>query len=257
MRVSGILASVEEYERGRSKEERGIDFSNALNFLVIKDDGEKTRFYSLVRARPPLYRDLSKTKKSIDTKRAKQDAIKLGAYELVEAAEIQAIFWDCCIRELKELGRTSFSQHNDRSRKSSDHTYYIFDCSNDASNSPEVAAERLSFEGAITQVSRNFRERNPNLRQELIDRKLSDNGRLACCVCDMDFQTIYGDFGSNYIHVHHLHPLSLGIRETNGLIDLVSVCPNCHAMLHIGRTLDEGPRTPEELRIIMKARKAI
>lgn len=47
-----------------------------------------------------------------------------------------------------------------------------------------------------------------------------------------------------FIHVHHLRPLSLigNESEVDPVEDLRPVCPNCHAVLHLGgqcRTLDE------------------
>ena len=53
-------------------------------------------------------------------------------------------------------------------------------------------------------------------------------------VCDMNFLNTYGEIGKDFIHVHHITPVS---QLTPGyvidpLTDLVPVCPNCHAMLH-------------------------
>ena len=48
------------------------------------------------------------------------------------------------------------------------------------------------------------------------------------------FESIYGDIGKHFIHVHHIIPLS-SIDETyilDPVKDLRPVCPNCHAMLH-------------------------
>jgi 5-methylcytosine-specific restriction protein A len=50
----------------------------------------------------------------------------------------------------------------------------------------------------------------------------------------MEFQDVYGEIGRDFIHVHHKKPLA-GRRDdykVNPAIDLVPVCPNCHAMLH-------------------------
>ena len=55
-----------------------------------------------------------------------------------------------------------------------------------------------------------------------------------CVVCDFDFEETYGERGSKFIHVHHLHDLSLanGERSVDPIKDLRPVCANCHAMLH-------------------------
>jgi len=52
----------------------------------------------------------------------------------------------------------------------------------------------------------------------------------------MRFQEVYGPIGAEFIHVHHLNPLSeaKGVRNVKGAEDLRPVCPNCHAMLHSG-----------------------
>ena len=41
-------------------------------------------------------------------------------------------------------------------------------------------------------------------------------------------------FGKNFIHVHHIKPLSEINQEykVNPIKDLIPVCPNCHAMLY-------------------------
>lgn len=70
-----------------------------------------------------------------------------------------------------------------------------------------------------------------------------------CAVCDIDFAEKYGPIGKDYIHVHHKIPLSNISEEyiVKPEIDLVPVCPNCHAMLH----RREPPFTVEELNEMM------
>ncbi len=84
-------------------------------------------------------------------------------------------------------------------------------------------------EGAKRQVRINAYERNPAARKA----SLAFHGR-RCAACDLSFVELYGDIGNDFIHVHHVHPLSTittGYR-VNPQTDLVPVCPNCHAMLH-------------------------
>ena len=62
----------------------------------------------------------------------------------------------------------------------------------------------------------------------------------------MDFESLYGEIGRGFIHVHHLVPIS-SIGESydvNPATDPVPVCPNCHNMLH----KKEPPYTIEELK---------
>jgi len=93
----------------------------------------------------------------------------------------------------------------------------------------ELSDEKEYKEGAKKRVVVNAYERDPKARAA----SLKCHG-YACKVCGMRFQDIYGDIGKNFIHVHHKKPLA-GRRATYKVkptIDLVPVCPNCHAMLH-------------------------
>ena len=85
------------------------------------------------------------------------------------------------------------------------------------------------FEGALKQTVVNIYERNPLARKICLEFH-----GVKCSICSFDFEYTYGDLGKNYIHVHHLIPLS-EIKENyeiDPLKDLVPVCPNCHAMIH-------------------------
>jgi hypothetical protein len=89
-------------------------------------------------------------------------------------------------------------------------------------------------EGATKQVIVNAHERNLAARKACLDHYKYD-----CVVCGFNFETRYGEIGKNFMHVHHLNPLSLteGEYEVNPITDLRPVCPNCHAMLHRGTEL--------------------
>ncbi|MBY7799492.1 HNH endonuclease [Vibrio fluvialis] len=56
----------------------------------------------------------------------------------------------------------------------------------------------------------------------------------SCQVCSIDFEQVYGEIGSNYIHVHHRVDLASQTGEHNidPIKDLIPLCPNCHAMVH-------------------------
>lgn len=56
---------------------------------------------------------------------------------------------------------------------------------------------------------------------------------VECAICGFNFEKNYGDWGRDFIHVHHLERLAdSGQRMVNPLTDLIPVCPNCHSMLH-------------------------
>jgi 5-methylcytosine-specific restriction protein A len=72
-------------------------------------------------------------------------------------------------------------------------------------------------------------ERDPQAR-----RKCIAIYGLNCHICGFNFQKFYGDYGSNFIHVHHLVPISkIGKDyEVNPEKDLIPLCANCHAIVH-------------------------
>lgn len=71
----------------------------------------------------------------------------------------------------------------------------------------------------------------------------------SCQVCEMKFSDVYGEIGDQFIHVHHLNPISeTGNTITDPVSDLRPVCPNCHSMLH----KKHPPYGIEELKELMK-----
>ena len=76
-----------------------------------------------------------------------------------------------------------------------------------------------------------------------------------CAVCGFDFQSAYGALGRDFIHVHHKVPVSLIGAEyvINPVMDLVPVCPNCHAMLH----RQNPPIEIEDLKVLLHKPKQV
>lgn len=87
------------------------------------------------------------------------------------------------------------------------------------------------YEGAKKTITVNAYERNPIARQKCIDYY-----GYNCIVCGINFEKVYGEIGKNFIHVHHIIPISEIDKnyKVNPKTDLIPVCPNCHAMLHRG-----------------------
>jgi len=101
------------------------------------------------------------------------------------------------------------------------------------------------IEGSKKQVTVNAYERNNEARKACLAKH-----NYTCFVCKFNFEKTYGELGKNFIHVHHLKPLST-IKEEykiNPIEDLCPVCPNCHAMLH----KRNPPYSIDELKTIMK-----
>ena len=100
------------------------------------------------------------------------------------------------------------------------------------------------YEGALIKVMANKYERNQKARKECVAKK-----GYKCLVCGCDFEAIYGKIGKEFIHVHHLTPISSIGKEYELDVDndLAPVCPNCHYMLH----RKDPPYTIEELADIM------
>ncbi len=72
------------------------------------------------------------------------------------------------------------------------------------------------------------RERDPQLAV-----KCKERDGYRCQVCDFHYETRYGDLGHNFAEAHHKVPLShlKGERERSPE-HLITVCANCHRMLH-------------------------
>lgn len=84
-------------------------------------------------------------------------------------------------------------------------------------------------EGAKIRVEVNRYERSPVNRAACIAHY-----GTRCCACGLDFSEKYGALGSEYIEVHHNVPVSEmgGSYRLDPVKDLITVCSNCHAMLH-------------------------
>ncbi|MBN1257161.1 MAG: HNH endonuclease [Planctomycetes bacterium] len=100
----------------------------------------------------------------------------------------------------------------------------------DASILPNEISESLEYaEGARKKIYVNAYERDRKARDECIRHY-----GWACSICGLKMESVYGEIGKEFIHVHHIRPLSStsGKRTINPIKDLRPVCPNCHAMLH-------------------------
>lgn len=103
-------------------------------------------------------------------------------------------------------------------------------------------------EGNVRRVESDRYERNPLNRKLCLAVKGYD-----CSICGFNFTDTYGELGHNFIHVHHITPVSkMGPGYlVNPVNDLIPVCPNCHAMLH----KCDPPIQPIQLKNVIIERK--
>jgi predicted HNH restriction endonuclease len=110
----------------------------------------------------------------------------------------------------------------------------------------EVSAKEMFAEGALKRITVNTYERDRKAR-----RKCIECYGAICFICKFDFGKFYGSGAEGVIHVHHLKSLSeIGERyEVDPKKDLIPVCPNCHAVLHICK---EPAFTLEQVKVMVK-----
>jgi len=82
-------------------------------------------------------------------------------------------------------------------------------------------------------------------------RKQYDN--YVCQVCQFDFSKTYGALGKDFAEAHHIIPLkSNHALRTTSMDDLITVCANCHRILH--RMTGVPGDIPRLQRIVSKRR---
>lgn len=84
-------------------------------------------------------------------------------------------------------------------------------------------------------------EGNKKKRYTTYYERLPKNRKLAikyhgvtCKACNFNFEKTYGEHGKDFIHVHHIEPISQfeTPKKINPKTDLTVLCPNCHSMIH-------------------------
>jgi predicted HNH restriction endonuclease len=95
------------------------------------------------------------------------------------------------------------------------------------------------IEGSVSQVTINSYERNPKACRRCIEHY-----GASCYICSFNFGKNFGEIAKGFIHVHHLNPISEIQKEyeVDPIADLRPVCPNCHAVIHLGgktRSIEE------------------
>jgi len=160
------------------------------------------------------------------------DESKIDVYYINNILEIKKI-----LEEKKDF--ISDLSDNNMKRALEWYIEFLLIKKNEYKSADEIPNSDNYPEGSSKIIYVNAYERNAKARKECLEEY-----GYTCSVCNFDFEKIYGSIGKEFIHVHHLKPLSEIGKEyqVNPIKDLRPVCPNCHAMLHKG-----NPYNIEEL----------
>ena len=111
---------------------------------------------------------------------------------------------------------------------------------------PEETDTKALPEGGRRTITVNRFERDGRLRRACIEYHGPE-----CAACGRSLGELYGSIAEGYVHVHHLRPLAdIGRRHgVDPTTDLVPVCPNCHAVMHLATP----PLTPEAVGALINA----
>jgi 5-methylcytosine-specific restriction protein A len=125
-------------------------------------------------------------------------------------------------------------------------SWYASDDAVPTSIAEEISTPEKFVEGTAKTISINAFERNSKARSACIKHY-----GAFCAVCNFNFEAAYGAIGKGFIHMHHIVPLAEIRREyeLDPIRDLIPVCPNCHAIIH----LTQPPMTIEELRSFLNS----
>lgn len=70
-------------------------------------------------------------------------------------------------------------------------------------------------------------------RRKSVADRCKQRDRFSCRVCDLRFIDRYGELGRGFAEAHHIEALkNLNDRVVTRVDDLITVCANCHRMLH-------------------------
>jgi hypothetical protein len=94
----------------------------------------------------------------------------------------------------------------------------------------DAAAQRWDVEGRRLQGTYSRYERSRRNRAACLAYR-----GLDCMACGINVEKVYGSVAAGFIHVHHIERVSdmEKPREINPLVDLVPLCPTCHAVAHL------------------------
>lgn len=141
-----------------------------------------------------------------------------------------------------KLAIMSFSQLDDFLRFNK-LFYFEIDIDNEEFDKDDIQSVNISgtaTEGHVIEYYGKRYERNAELRE----RAIKIHG-YTCEICGFNYLNYYGEVGKDYIEIHHIKPLYQGERFPDPQTDMISVCANCHRMLHRNKY---SKLSPEELK---------
>lgn len=103
---------------------------------------------------------------------------------------------------------------------------------------PQSEDDPITFESANEGSKTSYFGTRYERRKDLRMKAIAIHG-LDCKACGFDFEQAYGEHAKGFIHVHHVVPISKfgGEQAVNPETDLVTLCANCHAVVHRKRDM--------------------
>ncbi|WP_085592316.1 HNH endonuclease [Pseudomonas sp. B14(2017)] len=120
---------------------------------------------------------------------------------------------------------------------------------------PDTEDDPLTFESASEGSKTSYFGTRYERRKDLRVKAIAIHG-LDCKACGFDFEQAYGEHAKGFIHVHHVVPISDfgGEKAVNPETDLVTLCANCHAVVHRKR---DKTLSVDELKGMLRGRWVI
>jgi 5-methylcytosine-specific restriction protein A len=113
-------------------------------------------------------------------------------------------------------------------------------------------AEEFS-EGRVVSEAHSRRERDPRLRQRLMEQRRKD-GALECEICGC--LPPASEFGEVIFEVHHLLPLAAAGERKTKLTDMALLCANCHRLIHRAIAIEKHWLSIQQAKLIFRGDKA-
>ena len=116
-----------------------------------------------------------------------------------------------------------------------------------ASKAPSMGPEGAEQTNLATRYERNQSNR---------EKAIKEHG-VKCFGCGITMEKMYGKIAKDFIHIHHVKPISTVPEGSQpDPDDLLPLCPNCHAVVHLGesprRSPKQRPLTIKELRALIR-----